>query len=416
MNRILIAFVFFGLLANGCGRQETPAAKSQAHGSDAKQGGHDEAAKGPHGGRLLEDGDFSLEVTIFERGVPPEFQVYAYRDHKSVAPAEVTLAIELSRLGGVVDRHVFAARNDYLVSGAEVYEPHSFDVRISAEYGGRRHEWNYASYEGRTRITAEMAKTAGIELAVAGPDVLRERLALYGSIQPNGERVRNVTARFPGVIRSVSAKIGDTVRAGQTLATVESNESLQTYPVTAPIGGAVTQRMANPGEAAGESPLFVVADFSSVWAEFAVFPRDRARLAVGQEVEVVAADGKQTGGGRIAYLAPTGGAQQTLTARVVLDNQDGGWTPGLFVTGQVAVNEQQLPIVVPLAAIQSFRDWQVAFINIGDDYEARPLELGRDDGVRVEVLTGLKPGEHYVVANSYLIKADIEKSGAAHDH
>ncbi len=49
-------------------------------------------------------------------------------------------------------------------------------------------------------------------------------------------------------------------------------------------------------------------------------------------------------------------------------------------------------------------------------YEVRMLDLGRADEEWVEVLGGLKVGTEYVTENSYLIKADIEKSGASHDH
>ena len=72
--------------------------------------------------------------------------------------------------------------------------------------------------------------------------------------------------------------------------------------------------------------------------------------------------------------------------------------------------------MVPLAALQRFRDWDVVFVRFGDDYEIRPLELGRRDGVNVEVLGGLKAGDPVVVEQSYIVKADIEKSGASHDH
>ena len=71
---------------------------------------------------------------------------------------------------------------------------------------------------------------------------------------------------------------------------------------------------------------------------------------------------------------------------------------------------------MPLAALQRFRDWDVVFVRFGDDYEIRPLELGRRDGVNVEVLGGLKAGDPVVVEQSYIVKADIEKSGASHDH
>jgi len=74
--------------------------------------------------------------------------------------------------------------------------------------------------------------------------------------------MRVVAARFPGAIRSVAKKIGDTVREGEALATVEANESLQTYAVTAPLSGVIIARNANPGEQTGDKTLFTVADLS----------------------------------------------------------------------------------------------------------------------------------------------------------
>lgn len=411
-SQALIWVVAGTLLSAACDGGK-PEADAHVH----TEAGQEEPAKGPRGGRLLSDGDFALEITIFERGVPPEFRVYPALDGKPLAPETVSLTVELHRLGGVVDRIGFAPKDDYLVSNAEIYEPHSFDVKVSAQHAGRSHVWSYESYEGRTRIAADMARTAGIETRVAGPGVIEERVLLYGSIQARPERVREVSARYPGVIRSVTKKIGDPVARGETVAIVESNESLQTYAVTAPIDGIITQRHANPGEAAGAEPLFEVADFSSVRAELNVFPRDRARLRRGQAVKIAAADGPQTGAGQIDFVSPAGAAgAQGLGVRVTLDNRDRRWTPGQFVEGVVSVSRSQVPLVVPVSALQSFGDRTVAFLNVGEVYEARPLELGRNDGERVEVLAGLRPGDRFVSANSYLIKADIEKSGASHDH
>ena len=44
------------------------------------------------------------------------------------------------------------------------------------------------------------------------------------------------------------------------------------------------------------------------------------------------------------------------------------------------------------------------------------LDLGRQDDEYIEVLGGLEPGTRYVTENSFVLKADIEKSGATHDH
>jgi cobalt-zinc-cadmium efflux system membrane fusion protein len=386
-------------------------AASEAAGAEGR-----EAATGPNGGRLLADGDFTLELAIFEAGVPPELHAWASAGGKPIDPRDVELTVELARLGGKVDRIGFSPQNGFLRGDTVVREPHSFDVTAVARHAGREHRFEYASYEGRTRIAADIARAAGIGTAVAGPGTIRDELVLYGTIAPDATRVRAVHARFPGVIRAVNRSVGATVRAGEPLATIESNESLQTYTVTAPIAGVVTELHAAPGEQTGADALFEIADLSSVWAELDVFARDRPRLAPGQAV-VVSAETGATASSTIDYLAPIGNrASQSVVARVVLDNAGGRWTPGEFVEARVTIAEVPVDLAVPLSALQRFRDFDVVFAQFGDAYEVRMLELGRRDASHVEVLDGLEPGTVYVTANSYLIKADIEKSGASHDH
>jgi cobalt-zinc-cadmium efflux system membrane fusion protein len=186
--------------------------------------------------------------------------------------------------------------------------------------------------------------------------------------------------------------------------------------VTAPIGGVVTSRHAEPGEQAGDQELFEIADYSTVWVELNVFARERARVREGQ-VARITTEGSTEATGEIDYLAPGGerGSQRSI-ARVVLDNADGRWVPGLFVEAAVTVAETTVDIAVPLSALQTFRDFDVVFARVGDTYEVRMLTLGRRDAARLEVLEGLAAGTEYVIENSYLIKADIEKAGASHDH
>jgi len=75
-----------------------------------------------------------------------------------------------------------------------------------------------------------------------------------------------------------------------------------------------------------------------------------------------------------------------------------------------------VPVAVKASAIQQFRDWDVVFMKDGATYEIAILELGRRDGEWVEVVSGLKPGATYVTENSFVVKADVMKSGASHDH
>lgn len=412
---LMLATGLAGCSGNSAGDHSGEQEDGHGHG----QAGNGEA-RGPHGGRLLQDGDVQVELVIFEQGVAPEFRLYATAGGRPVTPEQVEASVELHRVtglpGGLVEQVAFAPRGDHLVGDREVHEPHSFDVTLRANIAGRQAQWSWESPEGRIELAPEIAAASGVEITAAGPGVIADELRLFGRVVPDAERVRAVRARFPGPVRTVTVRPGDTVRQGQVMATVESNESLQVYAVTAPIGGIVTARNVNPGESAGDAPLFEVVDYDSVWAELAVFPRDRARLVVGQKVTVTAADSTQQGTGTIRMLTPAASGQTSLTARVVLDNRDRRWTPGQFVEAQVAVAQHTAQVVVPVAALQRFRDWDVVFVNDGELFQAQPVELGRRDATHAEVRSGLAPGARVVTANSYLIKADIEKSGASHDH
>lgn len=376
----------------------------------------DAEPRGPNNGRLLVDGDFALELAIFETGVPPEYRAWASMNGEPVPPGELDLEVRLTRLGDEVDVIEFVPEGDFLRGTSIVYEPHSFTVTVAARHQGRQHRWQYDSFEGRTRISPEMAEAFGLATMTAGPAVLRETLTLYGRIVPAADRVREVRARFDGAIRSVDITVGDIVRAGQTLATIESNESLRPYTIVAPIAGIVTERVANPGEQTAARRLFTILDTSLVWAELAVFLGDRERVRIGAPVTITATLGGATVESAIAYVAPFIGANQAVTARAVLDNADGRWVLGAHVAGRVRIAETEVPLAVKRSALQSFRDFTVVFAQIGDEYEVRMLELGRQDPEWAEVLGGLAAGTRYVTEKSYVLKADVEKAGATHDH
>lgn len=387
-------------------------------GGAAGHGGGEPApeAKGPHGGRLLTSDDFEVELAIFERGVPPEFRAWARKGGEPIASADVSLQVRLARLGGRVDEISFAPEGDYLRGDKVVYEPHSFEVSIAAEHEGEKHTWHYENFEGRTRIAPEAAQSLGVETAIAGPAVLKETVTVYGRIRANPERVREVRARFDGVVRGVRADVGSIVAKGDRLLTIESNESLNSYSISAPIGGVVTQRDANPGEQTSGRLLLTITDTSSVWADLSVFPGDRARVGAGNPVSIVAAAGGEPVTGVISTVEVLANEDQSVTARAVLPNLEGRLVPGTFVTAEITVGEHEVPLAVRREGLQGFRDFTVVYAQVGDQYEVRMLDLGREAGEYVEVLGGIEPGTRYVAANSYVIKADIEKSGASHDH
>ncbi|MBL8268070.1 efflux RND transporter periplasmic adaptor subunit [Steroidobacter sp.] len=413
MIRSLVV-LFAALFVGGCG------SSSKSEDEHGHEGGHEAAEsfeRGSHGGRLLEQEGFALELAIFESGVPPEFRAWLYEDNKPLPADAASVTVELGRLGGGVDRFEFEPQGEFLRGRGVVEEPHSFDVVVRAVRNGKTREWQYESYEGRTAIAANVAKTMGVTTSEAGPVTLQEGLSLSGVIQADPARVSRVRARFPGVVREVGVQPWATVSRGAVLAQVQSNESLQNYSITAPIGGVLVEHRAQVGEATGEEALFTIIDLTKVWVELDVFQNDLARISEQQPVRVLDLDGRKLADGRLSRIAPLAvHGSQSVRARVVIDNATGQLRPGQFVTAQVTVAEIQVPLAVRRDAIQRFRDFDVVFEQIDDTYEVRMLELGRADAEHIEVVGGLSKGARYVTQNSYLIKADIEKSGASHDH
>ncbi|MBD3837114.1 MAG: efflux RND transporter periplasmic adaptor subunit [Brevundimonas sp.] len=408
------ALTSLALVLAACGGGGERAEK--AEGAEAAAAGDYE--RGPNNGRLLRDGDFSLEVTIYEEGPEPLFRIYPYLNDKPLDPRQVQLTMALTRLGPQVDRFTFTPEGAYLASPGVVTEPHSFDVAVNAVRGGKTSRWTYQSYEGRTQITAEAARAGGVTTEQVGPATLAEALPLTGRVELAPEAQAEVHARYPGRVVSLNVQLGQRVSRGQVVARVESSESLQTYSVTAPISGVITAKNINPGAITGNgTPMLMIGDPTRLHAEFFLYPRDAERVRVGQRVQVRSTAGENTTTGTIEAILPADDVlSQTLVAHVALPAQGGVWRPGLGVDGTVQVGTGEVPLAVRTRALQPFRDFTVVYAKVGNTYEVRMLELGRRTDEWTEVLGGIDPNTTYVVDGAFLIRADIDKSGASHDH
>ena len=444
--------------------------------------------KGPHGGKLFTENGYAVEVTIFETNVEPEFRIYTYRDGKPLAPSASQVTITLGRLGRAPQLIRFAPEADYLKGDAIVIEPHSFDVAVAAQHGGKTYRFGYAQEEARVTMSDAQAKQSGVEILTAGPARIQSALNLIGEIRFNEDRQVHVVPRLAGVVESVSANAGDTVKKGQVLAVIFSagladlrseslaaqkrqalarstyarekklwedkisaeqdylhaqaalaeadiaaqaarqklasiggevrGGSLTRYEIRAPMTGVVVAKNIALGETVREdASIFTVADLSTVWADMTIHAKDLNTVKVGQKATVKANAFASEASGVVSYVsALVGETTRTATARVVLPNPQGVWRPGLPVTIRVVAGEVDVPVAVSVEAIQTVRDWTVVLGRYGDAFEARPVELGRSDGTWIEVVSGLSAGEQYAGKNSFLIKADIGKSGASHDH
>jgi cobalt-zinc-cadmium efflux system membrane fusion protein len=297
---------------------------------------------------------------------------------------------------------------------ASASDPHAAPIAAHGAYDEEASET-----ADRTVIPAHVARESGIRTQPAGAGVIADEHQVQGLLTPVDGRVAQVVARFPGPIRELRADVGDHVRAGQVLAIVDSNLSLSPYAVTAPIAGVVTARSASTGAMAGDgaAPLFEVADLSQLWVDLHIFGADAQHIRPGVPVAITRmGDGRTVQATLERVLPGMATASQSTVARATIDNADGQWRPGSAVKARITVARQPVDLLVPLSALQRMGEDDVVFVREGETYRAQPVELGARDAGQVQVLAGLERGEEVVVAESYLVKADIGKVGASHDH
>ncbi len=275
-----------------------------------------------------------------------------------------------------------------------------------------------AGHADRTVIPADIADASGIRVAAVGPGTIADEHQVQGLLAPVEGRTAQVAVRYPGPVRRLAASTGDRVRAGQVLATVESNLSLSAYAITAPISGTVLARNASIGSVLAEGTvLFEIADLSELWVDLHIFGADAGHIAPGVPVTVTRlADGASARTTLERVLPGMATASQSTIARARRANGDGLWRPGAAVDARIVVAQQPAALVVPQGALQQMEGRDVVFVRQGDTYLARPVVLGSRDARQVQVREGLRAGEQVVVEQSYLVKADIGKAGASHEH
>ena len=190
------------------------------------------------------------------------------------------------------------------------------------------------------------------------------------------------------------------------------------YEIRAPLTGVVIEKHLTLGEAvAADADAFVVADLSSLWCDATLPAAELALVKAGQAVTVISREMKLSTEAVITSISPVVGAKtRAATARIELPNAGGEWRPGLYASVEIAASAREVPLVVAGTALQRHEGQTVVFVEVPGGFEARPVQVGAADPRWTEVLAGLTAGERYVGKESFIVKAELGKAGATHEH
>ncbi|WP_372845961.1 efflux RND transporter periplasmic adaptor subunit [Pontiella sp.] len=307
--------------------------------------------------------------------------------------------------------------HDHAVPEADPHAECTHDHEAEDAHAGHDH----GAESGGMALSEAMIQKVGIRIHEAEGGRIAKSSVFPAEIKLNRDTTAAVSPRYAGMVRKVFVEIGDAVEKGDPLATLENSETMAVYTLEAPQNGVIISKDLAVGEvAAAGKVLYEVADLSSVWADINVFPKYRHLMRNGMEAEFIAHDGCRAHG-TIRYISPIIAPEtRTFTARCILTGARADFTPGAYVRARIDTESVQAEVAVPSEAVQTIEGEAIVFVPSADGFVTAPVQLGLSDGRSVEIKRGLQPGQKYVAAGAFSLKAKMVTSGmdphAGHGH
>ena len=272
--------------------------------------------------------------------------------------------------------------------------------------------------EVKLQLDAKTLKEFGVKIETAESGQITKTKLFPGEISIHLDYLAHITPRFPGVVKKIYQHIGDTVKKGDLLAVIESNDSLTPYKIKSPISGTIIEKHLTLGESVeANSHAFEIANLNTVWVTFSIFQDKFGEIEKGQSAIIQSSNGKHQMNGVISYISPTVDQHtRTQMGRIVISNKNNHWKPGMFVDVNVVFSRLKGGIVVPNSAIQKIDNKPFIFIKENDEFDPHPVQLGESDTQHVIVKSGLNRGEKYVADGGFILKAEFEKGSMSDGH
>ncbi len=217
-----------------------------------------------------------------------------------------------------------------------------------------------------------------------------------------------------------------------------TSEIAPRHAIKAAIDGQVVQREVTLGELVGpdRDSFMILADTRSFWVLAEVPEAKLAGIAVGATawITIGSATDQTDGGvapkfeGTVSFIAPLVDPT-TRTAQVRIDvpaSLDNGLTlkPGMFAQAEIVASmpggvDPAPVIAVPDEAIQTVEGGPAVFVPVADEpntFAKRSVTVGQPVGGLVPIYSGLVEGERFVVTGTFILKAELGKGSAAHEH
>lgn len=279
------------------------------------------------------------------------------------------------------------------------------------------HPEELSHQESWVRLDPSVIEEFGILLDTAGPrELVIEKVFPAEIILPPAGK-NEVRARFSGIVLSIHRELGSPVKRGDTLAWIESDESLTPYPLVARMDGVVARQFVSEGEAVEEKDLlFVIVNPEILWVAITVYPTELGRIRKGQRVRI-RYDGQEITS-TLRFVEPILDEHtRTTRAYAELRRPPSAWKPGLFVWAHVEIARRRVPVAVAREALVRTEEGWGVFVQASEGFRLVPVKVTAEDHAYAAV-EGLEPRTVYVRKGAFTLKAELEKGQfeAGHAH
>lgn len=318
------------------------------------------------------------------------------------------------------------------------------------------------------KMTENAMALANIQTSVVGQGQMGDNsLKLSGKIRPNEESNAVQVTYFGGRIEQLYVNsTGERVGAGQRLATIYSPELVaaqqelltasslkesqpelykavrnklklwklsekqinaiesagkvqEYFPVFATVSGTVTHKMVEEGDYVKQGqPLYKIANFNTVWAEFDAYENQIALLREGQTIKITTnAYRNEVFDAKISFIDPLlNSATRTIVVRAVLNNIKDKFKPGMFVEGTIEgiQSGSKSAVTVPATAVLWTGKRSVVYVKTKPNepvFEMREVLLGNTNGESYTILEGLANGDEVVTNGTFTVDAAAQLQG-----
>jgi membrane fusion protein, heavy metal efflux system len=281
---------------------------------------------------------------------------------------------------------------------------------------------------GPVTLSSQAKQNLEIETAEASVQAIEKTIKASGTVQPIPGSRENLASRIAGRISSIRAGLGQPVRKGQTLLTIEARQISETpvqVAVAAPRNGKIAKLNVIQGDAVEPgTALLEIADYREVYAVARVYETQIGSIAKGMSARVYSPVLKSAKSAKSAEMdskveiigSEVNAQSRTVEVWLRVRNPEEKLKINMTVNVHFLADHEDESITVPRSAVLGSGGERFVFVENGNRYTRTSVVTGMENDKWIEIVEGVAPGDVVVTRGNYQLqfaKPAVPKTGSA---